>query len=321
MVYLRINRTAAEMVRDLNALEKWLGDLGLDKYDRVHQAIETVREHKTKFLANPGQDISYGGPGWEARTYMNAERDVIEFLDIFDAFRSEPYELIAPKLERASSGPFMPLDERAENADARNIQFELSLAAEWRLSGLNVRIGEPDFTLLAGTTDFIVECKRPMGEDSIRSNIKRAKRQLATQLDKSERAFGAIAISVGRIVVPPTHCLMHASDLPSVQSDPKRHLDVLLDELRRERGKSHNLILTDWAMGVRVEMSALAKRVRFLNFDFHERVVGMYFHAAPPYELSGHSGRLSLSMISPVGKVGPAFTYLKTATDAACNQA
>jgi hypothetical protein len=309
------------MVRDLKALEKWLDDLGLDKFDRVHQAIKLVRQHKEKVVANPDEAIPYDGPGWEARTYMNAEREVIEFLDIFDAFKSEPYDLIAPKLKRASSGPFLPVDEGTENADARNIQFELSLAAEWRLSGLDVRIGEPDLTLLAGTTEFIIECKRPMSEGSIRSNIRNAKNQLATQLDKSERTFGVIAISVLRIVVPPTHCLMRASDLPSVQNDPERHLQVLLEEARRERGRSYDLVVTDWAKGVRGEMSALAKRTRFLNFDFHERVVGMYFYAAPPFELSGHSGRIAISMISPVGNAGPAFTYLKSVTDAAYNQA
>jgi hypothetical protein len=100
-VYFRVSRSAADMVRDLKALEKWLDDLGLDKFDRVHQAIKLVRQHKEKVVANPGEAIPYDGPGWEARTYMNAEREVIEFLDIFDAFKSEPYDLIAPKLKRA----------------------------------------------------------------------------------------------------------------------------------------------------------------------------------------------------------------------------
>jgi len=40
------------------------------------------------------------------------------------------------------SGPFMPVAETKQNSDARNMQFELALAAEWRLNGLNVSMGE-----------------------------------------------------------------------------------------------------------------------------------------------------------------------------------
>lgn len=257
---------------------------------------------------------------WEARTFLNAQLEVIEFLDIFDAFKSDPYDPIAPKIKRASSGSFMSIDERSENADARNIQFELSLAAEWRLNGLNVRIGEPDFTLSAGSTDFIVECKRPFSEGSIRSNIRSAKRQLATQLDNSENAFGAIAISVGRILVPPTHCQINTSLLPSVQRDPVRHLRALLDEQRKERGKTTGIILSDWSRNLGQQVDALMKRVRSRNFDFHERVVGMFFHAAPPFMHSSATGRLALQMIDPIGTPGPAFTYLQTATAAAYNR-
>ena len=73
---------------------------------------------------------------------MNANLDVTEFLDIFEAFRNESPDRIVPKLERAWSGPFMPVAETKQNSDARNMQFELALAAEWRLNGLNVSIGE-----------------------------------------------------------------------------------------------------------------------------------------------------------------------------------
>jgi len=251
---------------------------------------------------------------------MNAQLDIIEFLDIFDAFKCEPLELVAPKVERAASGPFSPVDERAENSDARNLQFELSLAAEWRLNGLNVRIGEPDFTLLAGSSEFIIECKRPFSEGSIRSNIRNAKGQLAVHLDKYKSAFGAIAISVSRIVVPPTHALISSSLLPSVQRDPQRYIRAALAE-SKESGQSSEMIMLKWSRGVYKEMDAMAKRTRWRNFDFHERVVGIFFHAAPYFShWKGLSGRLAHSMIASIGDPGPAFTYLESATGRAYNQ-
>jgi hypothetical protein len=301
-------------VSRLDALEQWLDGLGMKKNDRVHQAIRKVRAHY--FWKTP-PDLN---EPWYARTLFDADHDVIEFLDIFDAFQSEPHELIAPKIERASSGLLSPVDERAEKADARNMQFELSLAAEWRLNGLNVTIGEPDFTLSVGTTNFIVECKRPYSEGSVRSNIKEAKRQLAPQLDKDANAFGAIAISVSRIVVPPSQMLISDSLLPSVQRDPERHLRALLRE-SRERAYSPEDIGSLFTRGLGQEMDALAKRVRWRNFDCHERVVGIFFHAAPHFaHASGLDGRLAVSIIGPIGTAGPAFTYLESATDTAYNQ-
>jgi hypothetical protein len=210
----------------------------------------------------------------------------------------------------------MAVDERAQNADARNVQFELSLAAEWHLNGLNVRIGEPDFTLSAGATDFIVECKRPYSEGSIRSNIRSAKRQLASQLDNSKNVFGAIAVSVGRILVPPTHGMITNSLLPSVQRDPARHLRALL----AERGQTRDALALKLQHDLGDMIEALTKRVRWCNFDFHERVVGMFFHAAPSYVTYRRSGRMAMSLIGPVGNPGPAFTYLETATSAGYNR-
>jgi hypothetical protein len=307
-------REANISVSRLDALEQWLDELGMNRHDRVHQAIRKVREHY--FWKTP-PDVN---EPWYARTLLDAERDVIEFLNILDAFQSEPPELIAPKIERASSGRLSPVDERAEKADARNVQFELSLAAEWRLNGLDVKIGEPDFTLFVGTTKFIVECKRPYSEGSVRSNIKSANRQLAPQLDKDANAFGAIAISVSRILVPPECALISESLLPSVQRDPERHLRAILRE-SRERAYTQEDIMLKFIRGLGPRMAALAERIRWRNFDCHERVVAIYIHAAPPFaHADGGSGRLAVSLICPVGTAGPAFTYLQSATDTAYNQ-
>jgi len=54
----------------------------------------------------------------------------------------------------------MPVAETKQNSDARNMQFELALAAEWRLNGLNVSIGEPDLTLSVGATNYLIRVQK-----------------------------------------------------------------------------------------------------------------------------------------------------------------
>jgi hypothetical protein len=154
---------------------------------------------------------------------------------------------------------------------------------------------------------------------SVRPKARPTKRQLATHLDESKASFGAIAVSVGRILVPATHALMNESLLPSVQRDPQRYLRAILTE-RRYVGQPAEVVMMDLSMNLGKQVAALMERIRYRNFYFHERVVAMFLHAAPPFVHSGHIGRLAISMIVPVGIPGPAFTYLRDATDATYNR-
>jgi hypothetical protein len=175
---------AQTMLAKTDALESWLRDLGFNKNTRVHQAIDLFRA-TTKQLTFDGpvsSDKYLGEDSFLFRDFLCAQSDVAEFTDIHAAFGQEEPERIVPKLERALSGPFSAINETNENSDARNVQFELSLAAEWRLNGLSVDIGEPDFTLHLGTTNFLIECKRPSSEGSVRRNIRQAKNQLERTL-------------------------------------------------------------------------------------------------------------------------------------------
>jgi hypothetical protein len=210
----------------------------------------------------------------------------------------------------------MPTAETKDNADARNIQFELSLAAEWRLYGLNVNIGEPDLTLSVGATKFFVECKRPFREESIRANIRGAKNQMAARLDEARTSFGAVAISVGRIVVPDAHVLVNRSALRSVQRDP----ELLQRALSQDAGDTTEIAMSRMLRNLGRDVERLMGRIRWSKFDFHERLVGTFFHATTPFALGGGlggQGRLAVSVITPVGKPGPAFGALRDVTSAA----
>jgi hypothetical protein len=91
-----------------------------------------------------------------------------------NGFVKKTQSVLGPKLDRALSGTIDPAKETHKNSDGRNTMFELSLAAEWRRSGLNVEIGEPDIKLTVGNQVFLVECKRPFTWPGIVSCLRHA---------------------------------------------------------------------------------------------------------------------------------------------------
>ena len=111
------------------------------------------------------------------------------------------------RLERALSGPAQPVDENQKNSDGRNVWFELALAADWKLRGASIRLGEHDLQLFRDNKKFLMACKRPASEHSIRSNIRGAISQLNENLNENlrlaqEDVFGVIAISLSRVLNP-----------------------------------------------------------------------------------------------------------------------
>lgn len=182
------------LLADFEKLDSWLQRLGLaPKNDRVHHAIEILRE---------AEAISKGerAAPKSGEKFVFGLTEALEIHDIFMAFKDEnPTPVLREKVARAFSGPLRPADETSANADGRNVMFELSVAAELRLRGLPIQIGEPDI-LLDIAPGFFVECKRPFKESSICPNIRSAANQLGENLKNDEGTFGMIAVSASRLL-------------------------------------------------------------------------------------------------------------------------
>ena len=171
----------ATVLDRLNGLDLWLKELGLiPKNDRLHHAIELVRvmEEKRRECIETGQPL----PPDNYSEFHFALIEALEWGNILEAFRSEPPTKLKPKVKRALKGSINLTEEDPQNADGRNTQFELALAAEWRLFGLKVDVGEPDCILTLDGTPFLTECKRPFRESSIADNIDDAASQLYQQV-------------------------------------------------------------------------------------------------------------------------------------------
>jgi len=188
----------SNLLQELRGFDDWLRSLGATPHseDRIHKAFRVLD------LADKASRR-----GKETGIYAEIRPEhwfpLIEALEaskIFRAFKNDPSPALGSALKRALSGPTLPTDEGPKNSDGRNVWYELALAAEWRLRGAMVSIGEPDFQLVRSNVTFLVACKRPAKQESIRANIRDAIAQLEENLDKAPvGTYGVAAISLTRI--------------------------------------------------------------------------------------------------------------------------
>ncbi len=194
----------SDILRRLEGLDPWLRSLGLTprNNDRIHQALSVVRmaDEATRKGHETGQ---YSRLQSE---HLFPLVEAVEAHDIFCVFEKDSSGALASALRRGLSGPTQPIDEKNEaSRDGRNVWFELALAAEWKLRGAAVELAEPDLNLFRDGATFLIACKRPGSESSVRSNIRGAIKQLNRSLQSAPNdVFGVIAISLSRILNPGT---------------------------------------------------------------------------------------------------------------------
>lgn len=279
-----------EIIQRLQNLDGWLQMLGVtvQRQDRIHRAIEVVQT---------------AAEGWERfcqtreptkigniNDYHFGITEALEFSNIYLAFENEDREILGLKLSRALQGPFRPIDENQGNSDGRNIMFELALGAELKLQGADVTLGEPDLTLRLGNISFLVECKRPAADHSIRANIRGAAGQLDVKLraEADLNARGIIAISVSRALNP--GMLVFATPTPEGDERLGDKLEALMRANERQ-----------WAR----------------NDSLNPRITAILFHVATPSVIgrpednTNRLVRMSYTTIMDTGRDKEAFAVLQ----------
>jgi hypothetical protein len=241
----------SEILDTLKTLDHWLARLGIKcTTDRIHHAIGVVEKANEgwKKLRETKQPAKIGN----ADDYYFGLVEALEFSDIFQAFENEDPKVVGPKLERALSGPPRPADETTKNSDGRNTMFELALAAQMKLNGAQVSIGDPDVKVILSGKPFFVECKRPFRQDSLRANVRGAAGQLGTHLETDPDAGGIVAVSVTR--------LLNSGD----------KLFVAASEPGKER------------LGDRIEQMVTDTERGWNKYEFHPRISALFFHVRTP---------------------------------------
>jgi hypothetical protein len=260
----------------------WFAALGLQSKprDRLNAALNTARrfERIVRGYAATGQMPAEAPPSVQALV------EALEFYLIHEAFGcgSVVDDVLKQKLAQTLSGPKSPLLENQRNSVGRNIMFELALAAEWKTKNMSMEMGEPDISLNLDKSTFLVECKRPLSEHSVRANIKDAAQQLATKLASQDdlRSFGIIAISLTRLINP--------GNIASVAPTEVRRaaVDAEIIALRR----SH----PEWR-----------------KIGFHPNVAALLFHSRMPWLGKGLIDYLSVSQYVTAGSETRGYEILK----------
>lgn len=193
-----------KLLESVEGFDKWLLSLGLTPRsdDRIHRAFAVLRM-ADEAIRKGRETGEYASIKPE---HLFPLVEALEAHDIFNAFEKDSSKALSDSLKRALSGPYQPVDEKSEaSRDARNVWFELALAAEWKLLGATVHLAEPDLQLIRDGATFLVACKRPANEHSVRANIRSAISQLRDNLSSaSDGVFGVIAISLSRVLNPGT---------------------------------------------------------------------------------------------------------------------
>jgi hypothetical protein len=269
----------SQVLAELQALNPWLESLGIAaRTTRIHKALETVRAaleglERTKRTGEPSK-IGHGYDFY----YVLVE--ALEFFDIYRAFKGAAPPLLSEKLKRALSGPDHPAGETIKNSDGRNTTFELALAADLLLHDATVELAEPDMKITLDGRAYLIACKRPFYEHSIRSNVRGAADQLERELNNQPDTHGIIAISVSKIFNP-------GDKIFQAQSEADRErLGDLVEGLMQEREK-------DWQ-----------------TKDLHPRIAAVLFNVRTPGIVEDRITMMSYGCIMPAGRRTDSFERL-----------
>jgi hypothetical protein len=219
----------------LDALEAWIRALKISspKSDRFHHVRKVVQRASAALK----EEQETGEPAYmkSVGNYVFGLTEALEFCTVYEAFHDFPSEVIRPKLLLALSGPKNVTSETPSNTRPRNTMFELFLAADWKLNGLDVELGDPDIILHTGGHTFNVECKRLYGHASLYDNLRSARNQLRKKTDISSNTHGLIAVSISRLVNPGEKFFQCLSMKDKTQLGNR--MDTVLQEQHREIAK------------------------------------------------------------------------------------
>lgn len=182
--------------------------------NRIFQAYKVLEDILK--LAKEGKSVeSYLDESGFDSTLLFVKVEAAELTFIFkELLRSNiDNNLLIRKLMEISEGALLPHEETVKQVLARNTQFELSLYAEFKGHGFDVRLTDPnpDLQLHINKVVYNIECKRIFSKDrnKFKVNFKKAREQLRRRLEIKDTERGIVAISVDRLIHDPQMAFTH----------------------------------------------------------------------------------------------------------------
>jgi hypothetical protein len=261
-------RSYAEILDDLDGLEKYLTQLGLPRpYDRLRRMIANIREIEKVYGENRAASLEMS-PRVEELVWSLVEGQ--EFAEIFRGVRDYDPDGAAPLLRKALSGPVRPTDEKeGSNSNfARNTIFELLLAARLRRAGASTRVGqEADIIIDYLGGRLYIECKRPLDAKKIPSRAREACRQLKRRFE-AETFTGSLG---GLVAVSITKALNRGDKMYEVdQEEQFLQLSAEVQRIHRKCSNEYSRLIDPRIVGVSYHIFTPARiRTRGLSALSH----------------------------------------------------
>lgn len=190
------------MSKEMDSAVAWLSDLG---YSYVDGRLGTYKKHIDEIaeynISGKLGTLLYRKDYFEL---ANSVFEANEFVKIYDSLHKHESDVFNNKLKSFIKGPvsYVKEDPKTSSNLARNIAFELLIAAEMSRAGYEIEFNDKyDIGFIVNGKRIVIECKRPQYEHQINSNIKGALKQLLKRYNgPNER--GLIAISLSRAYNP-----------------------------------------------------------------------------------------------------------------------
>ncbi len=133
--------------------------------------------------------------------YVMALTESMQFVDIVPYLQAGGAELRRSKVRDVLGGPPSPHDETRVANHARNTLFEIVVASKFWRAGQHPNLGkEADVEVNFGSSEYLIECKRPFSPARVESLIEEASGQLRTRLaERKDGARGLIALSYSKL--------------------------------------------------------------------------------------------------------------------------
>jgi hypothetical protein len=190
--------TYSQILEELRHLKTFVVSLGVNPdVNRLDLHIDTIERLELSRQQGNFEDIDDEQTLWSMT-------EAVELVEIHRRLGDYDPVVLLRKVRLILKGPGVPNAEDSDSNLARNTSFELWFAAKLRQTGVFKNLSEnPDVVCEANRQKVLVQCKRPLEENAITRNIRRATNQLRRDLKhENAGAKGVIAISLSRILSP-----------------------------------------------------------------------------------------------------------------------
>ena len=185
---------------------RWFEGLGIStKRTRLHRYLKAIK---------PSESTEE----YRFDNIFNTLLEINEICDIHEGLRNLKLgDAYVEKLRKFCYGPEEYYEkETRKNHQSRDYGFELAIASQFAKHGFQVEttFNDVDVSTIHNGQKWLIECKRPRYDHSIRGNTKAAFAQLKKRLAHTEvSSYGVAAIALTRAITDELLVLGNASNL------------------------------------------------------------------------------------------------------------